>query len=472
MSYGIYGGRRNTSVYLRTYRTTSTLGPLLYFDGLSAALTHGTLDTQDLLAPAPNSNSTSTPDPFADYARAKRLCAWATERGIKGFVRTNAGFELIWCNMRDERVRLVRNVDVTKWADEMDDHSDRRGSDEDGEKGPVPGGPRRPAPLPEDFDQVSSRFGPPPFPHRPGPGGPGRGPGRGGGFSMFARYASWEWLRAASHTYDGLGEARVQLHSGWYVTAHGIAPISSGGVARLAELPTESIATWKEEVDVMVQLAVEEKNESSGVDWRALTDLVVARYGDRLPQLRALLRLAFESASAHTTSILSANATVHLQHAYRLVSSIILPFYDRDASRAEQVEICALSIPPDLASKEGEADLLNPYERKLWTAIMHVHRSICTVILDVHSELVILRSSRSAPASSLEAVATRVDDLIAQLDWTVWVRCPDVCPWGEVCFVPIWPLFGFVVWNRTSWPGAPGGGRPEPQCVGSLVDPV
>ncbi|CEL53460.1 putative protein YPL277C OS=Saccharomyces cerevisiae (strain ATCC 204508 / S288c) GN=YPL277C PE=1 SV=1 [Rhizoctonia solani AG-1 IB] len=149
MSYGIYGGRQNTSVFLRTYRTTTPLDRLLYFNGLNAALTFsGTTDSQDLLV------SSSTSHPFGDYARAERLCLWAKDRNIKGFVRTNAGFEVLLCELNGQGLELVKNVNVTRWADEMDDHSDRRGSDRDGEKG-RPGPPHHPPS--------------PPFPHDPSP---------------------------------------------------------------------------------------------------------------------------------------------------------------------------------------------------------------------------------------------------------------------------------------------------------------
>ncbi|KAG9119001.1 hypothetical protein FRC07_006203 [Ceratobasidium sp. 392] len=365
--------------------------------------------------------------------------------------------------MRDERVKLMRNLDVTKWADDMDDHSDRTGSDEDGENRRGPWGPRRPTATLSPTSSLSSSkpaLTPKTLPawplHRLEPGGPGRGPPGRGVFALFARYASWEWLRAASHTYNGLGEARVKLRSGWHVTSHGIAP-TSNGITRVAQLPADSIATWRKEVDQMLQMALRQKHDSSGVDWRALTDLIVDRYGDRLPELSALLKLAHSSISAHTSGS-NTNATIHIQHAYRLVSSILLSFYDRNASREEQVEICTFSIPPDLAAKEGEANPLNQYERKIWSVVVHVHRSICATILDIHSGLEAFRPLPSGPnILSLEQMSNRVDELISQLDWPGWVRCPDVCPWGQVCFIPIWPLLGFG-----SWPGWPREGRPEP----------
>lgn len=452
MSYGIYGGRKNTSVFLRTYRTTNTLGPLLYFDGLSAALTFsGTLDSQDLLAPP---NSTSGANPFGDYARAERLCGWASTRGVEGFVRTNAGFELLWCNMRFEGLKLVRNMNVTRWADEMNDHSDRSGSDRDGERG----GHRRP-PVPGGDHLLL-----------PGPG-PGRHP-PGRGFNMFARYASWEWLRAASHTYDGLGEARVRLDSVWHVTARGTS-VSQLGASRMASLPNETIAIWKNEVDAMLRMALEENKPVSGIEWRGLTDAIVARYGDRLPELGALLDRALQvpedsyalEASAYTHFT---NASAPLQHAYRQISSLVLPFYDHEATKESQINICTSSILPDLTTPECKADFMNPFENKLWRAINHVHNSICTILIEVHAELTALRphwnALESSHKSSIAALHSKIEHLIAQLDWSLWVRCPEVCAWGQVCYVPIWPLVGFGTQSQTLWPDW-GDGRPEPQCV-------
>ncbi|KAL5641669.1 hypothetical protein ACGC1H_001966 [Rhizoctonia solani] len=436
MSYGIYGGRQNTSVFLRTYRTTSPLDRLLYFNGLSAALTFsGTLDSQDLLT------FTLWSDPFGDYARAARLCAWAKHpsRNIKGFVRTNAGFEVLLCDVTEWGLELVRNVNVTRWADEMDDHSDRRGSDRDGERGRKPW-PPHPPPSPND----------PPAPPPDNPRDRPRLPGPPRGSHLFAQYASsWEWLRAASHTYDGVGEARVRLYSGWHITAYGIS--GSESVGRIASLSNETIDAWRLEVDRMVSDSM--RGANSGVNWRGVTDMVVTRYGDRLLQLKELLRLAYQDGAY----ISSTNTSVHLKHAHRLVSSLLLPFFDWNASRDEHIGLCTNSVLlPSL-------DLVNRYEKKLWEAIAHVHKSICTVLVDVHSEL-----TSFGPKVDLVII----EELIAQLDWSVWVRCPEVCPWGEICYIPIWPLSGFGKHNQTSWPRpSEGNERPEPQCAGTLIEP-
>ncbi|GAB1525941.1 hypothetical protein RhiTH_009107 [Rhizoctonia solani] len=393
MSYGIYGGRRNTSVFLRTYRTTSTLDRLLYFNGLSAALTFsGTTDSQDLLV------SSTISHPLQDYARAERLCAWAKDRHINGFVRTNAGFEVLLCEINGQGLELVKNINVTRWADEMDDYSDRSGSDRDGEKGRRPWPPRPPPSSPS------------PIPHLPNGTHPRfPGPPR-GKFNLFARYASWEWLRAASHTYDGVGEARVRLYPGWHVTAYGVP--DSESVDRMESLSNQTLDIWRTEVDQMVGDSMHAYKESSGVDWRDVTDTIVSRYADRLLELKAVLGLARQN-DAYTPL---SNSSSHLKHAYRLVSNLLLPFFDWDAPREEQIELCANSVfVPTL-------DRVNRHEYKLRTAIMHVHKSICTILVDIHIEL------SSSPSHYIldPDSPTNLEGLIAQLDWSLWVRCPEV----------------------------------------------
>ncbi|KAJ1311873.1 hypothetical protein OPQ81_010332 [Rhizoctonia solani] len=403
MSYGIYGGRQNTPVFLRTYRTTSPLDRLLYFNGLSAALTFsGTTDSQDLLAPADGPS-----DSFGDYARAERLCTWASSRNIKGFVRTNVGFEVLLCDLTELGLELVKNVNVTRWADEIDDHSNRSGSDRDGEKGR----PRLPHPPPSPNDPPSV---PPrePLPNNPHghPGFPGPPRGRS---NMFAQYASWEWLRSASHIYDGIGEARVRLYPEWHATAYGIP--GSESATRMASLSKETIDTWRAEVDQMLSESMSGK--SSEIDWRGATDMVISRYGDRLLQLKELLNSAYQD-GAYTPS---KNASTHLKHAHRLVSSLLLPFYDWDAPREEQIDLCSKSVLlPSL-------DSANKYEQKIWTAITQVHKSICTVLVDVHSELTALRPYHAHEVDlKLATVTERLEELIAQLDWSMWIRCPEV----------------------------------------------
>jgi hypothetical protein len=82
------------SGYLHMYRT-NRLSRLLYIDGMSAGKTKlGTLDSQDILL----LNFTS--GMFGERERAAKLCDWGKKHGIEGYIRTEAGFEIIWCEFQ------------------------------------------------------------------------------------------------------------------------------------------------------------------------------------------------------------------------------------------------------------------------------------------------------------------------------------------------------------------------------------
>ncbi|KAI5457446.1 hypothetical protein BGZ63DRAFT_78718 [Mariannaea sp. PMI_226] len=96
--------------YLHTYQATRDLN-LLYIDGMSAGKTSmGTLDTQDLLL---RENSTDQSGPaLGEWARALDLCKIAASWGVDGVVRTEAGFEAIFCDFGDglNLVRMTRTM--------------------------------------------------------------------------------------------------------------------------------------------------------------------------------------------------------------------------------------------------------------------------------------------------------------------------------------------------------------------------
>lgn len=85
--------------WLHTYKTKA-LTPLLYIDGMSAGKTSkGTLDIQDILLL--NRTDADKDRGFWEYERASGLCKLATEQWggkIKGFIRMEAGFEIIMCS--------------------------------------------------------------------------------------------------------------------------------------------------------------------------------------------------------------------------------------------------------------------------------------------------------------------------------------------------------------------------------------
>ncbi|EJU02940.1 hypothetical protein DACRYDRAFT_115242 [Dacryopinax primogenitus] len=122
MSFGIFGNRmafprRNQTgeTWMRTYSAKRDI-KVGYFDGMSAMIANtGTFDFVDLigygLAGTP---STDWRGVWDEYIRAAKLCNWTKEFDVDldGFVRMNAGFELIVCDW--SAWELGANVNVTR----------------------------------------------------------------------------------------------------------------------------------------------------------------------------------------------------------------------------------------------------------------------------------------------------------------------------------------------------------------------
>jgi hypothetical protein len=85
----------NAAGYLHIYQTTRILSRLLYIDGMSAGKSKlGTLDSQDLIL----RNFTGKPSWRGEMERAHDLCDLGQKWNIEGFIRMEAGFELILCD--------------------------------------------------------------------------------------------------------------------------------------------------------------------------------------------------------------------------------------------------------------------------------------------------------------------------------------------------------------------------------------
>lgn len=90
MSYAIMVPRGGET-FMLTYRSMRP-AKVLYFDGMSAALGEGWLDTQQvIITGSGKQGNESIFFWWDDYGRARKLCEWAESRDVEGFVRMNAG---------------------------------------------------------------------------------------------------------------------------------------------------------------------------------------------------------------------------------------------------------------------------------------------------------------------------------------------------------------------------------------------
>lgn len=93
--------------YFHLYRANRPLN-LLYIDGQAAAKCRlGSLDSQDLILLGRDKADT-VPPTFGEWPRAEQLCAlaeeWKRPNGAKidGFIRMEAGFEIIYCDFSEQ----------------------------------------------------------------------------------------------------------------------------------------------------------------------------------------------------------------------------------------------------------------------------------------------------------------------------------------------------------------------------------
>lgn len=206
--------------YLHTYRTSRPLKKLLYLDGMSAGKTSmGTLDTQDLILDNPSQSQA----PNGDYQRAQTLCALGAKTGIEGFLRMEAGFELILCNFTDglEFVSAYQ----------------RPGSKDDSESG-------------------------------------------------FSEMGSFEYVRGVAARYHGINGGRVVLDyssmvSAFFYDLNLTNPDPNRALLpRLVSNSAEERNRLKD--DVVSLFSPTRAEEQSTIDWQGITDMVVTRYSDRL----------------------------------------------------------------------------------------------------------------------------------------------------------------------------------------------
>ncbi|KAI7270654.1 hypothetical protein KC345_g7392 [Hortaea werneckii] len=383
------------SGYLHTYRTKHPLR-LLYVDGQSAAKsTKGTLDMQDLVLlhenppkeaveairwsrtlhddeedgfdrashDKPHSIRVETPNefheehlpvaprakrprrphggPIGESVRAERLCELARteyEGRIDGILRMEAGFEIILCD-------FARHLDVVSIA------AANHGTD-----GPGPGA--------RSEDMLS-------------------------------------YYQAIASRYDGIGGRRVVLDYDNFLTLFGVEEavyLDETGRPRVRN-ETQLIAPFRREIR---HLALSDSSADHGVDWQAVSDMITARFADRIAYLA--------SGKIEDVEYFRAEA-----------SRAIRPHIDySDRNTFHEIQHCSnYALPSTRPSDPAKG-------RLAYNSIHTVNSVICRTLTE---------------ASTIDTLAhglVMMRGLKSWLGWTSWKRCSGCGP-HEVCFLPIWP---------------------------------
>ncbi|KAK4160293.1 hypothetical protein QBC43DRAFT_325729 [Cladorrhinum sp. PSN259] len=337
--------------YLHLYQVTRPLR-LLYLDGMSAGNTNmGTLDTQDFLLRGNRSVSI-----WEEGERAVDLCKILTPLGLDGVLRTEVGFEVINCDFSDSMVLLEAHQ------------------------------------RPDDGDA--------------------------GYESPHSMTQALETIRAVSQRYHGIGGGRVVLNYSSMVSAM-FYPVnltnpnpdkSQPHLRRLASVTDDELRAIKLHIETVILDRVDGSKPS--VDWQGVTDLIIARYADRLWNMAENV-----DSLKVLQGIINGLLNTHMDYALELG--------DRYTRAKENCEAHYVQSQP----------VLTRGDKLIAAALKNVTGFICETLFDVR-ELIV--EDLNANEESFIAAKKLIKSLNEKLRWSRWKEC-TTCSFDEVCFIPMWP---------------------------------
>ncbi|KAJ7176464.1 hypothetical protein C8R46DRAFT_943392 [Mycena filopes] len=384
---------------------------ILYFDGSSAAkMKNGSLDSQDLVI-----WGKILPDQYFDEeSRINVLCAWGKPLGIDAYVRMGMSFEIMLCDFKAG----VEVVSIANLA---------------------PQSPPGPWDTPGGFQALYSASW------------QNRYPGD--------RRIKLDLTRLVSF-YDGkLAPSLVAKRRGQERWDHRLLGIASVDVAAVMNRLTEAYTG--------------PPIAGSGIDWDAHFRVVVNRYADRFEMVRYTLNNA------------SSDSLVAAQKAISQLRVMLKPYildkiipHANGAWATPVFKTCATAHTDHIRRSTTLSVNLTPSEKLLLNAAEETTREICRVIVRIWAEGVVAGLDEALPVANpiqlnsvdlLDRWKTALDDLMAWLDWSVWIKCRPQCSFEEMCYLPTWPfdfLEPFQIFPPEDF--SEEYLRPKPQCIRRL----
>ena len=172
-----------------------------------------------------------------------------------------------------------------------------------------------------------------------------------------------------------------------------------------------------------------EQDEGSGIDWGSIVRVVTERYASRLEYLRFLL-------SPNTTTFADA---LERAAAAREQLFVMLAPYITTASVPERLPASAnlsWAAPVELRCATTQTShiplgMLTPQEARIHAAVENSLHEICRRLVLVWVEFFDVETADEARATEATEVARgHIEELMAWLDWSVWVRCEPECGLG------------------------------------------
>ncbi|KAG1720313.1 uncharacterized protein EDB91DRAFT_1331506 [Suillus paluster] len=395
-------GLSDTGCWHLTLAATRPL-KVLYFDGTSAANTRdGTLDTQDIIA-----WGELRPDWWLnEVQRLEDLCKWGAPYAVDGYVRMEMDFEVMLCD-------FTAGVEVVSWSN-----------------------------LASLVIPVSTIPGIPNTYSK----------------SLCFRLPlnrMFEVMHAGSWHNRYPGDTRINLDLAGIVSLYDttIAPSlvdSRAGQERCDHRVQGISSVDLKVVRQSVSRALERhQGDFSGIDWKTLFRVIVERYSDRLDLMNYLLNHTLENDTPWDQA-----TKVHVQLRVMLTPYIfhtsVPPSASYDSAHSWATPVFKACGTVHTSSIASYSSSLNHSERLLLNAVQETTREICRIITKMWAAGVVAgldpylpRDSPSDAAEIARLIDTwrqEISDLMAWLDWSVWVRCHPACGPEEMCYLPTWPI--------------------------------
>ncbi|KAK6614173.1 serine protein kinase [Botrytis cinerea] len=494
MAYGIMGSTRNS--HLLTFQTTRT-ARCVYFDGESATLMgKGRMDTQMLHiygnVTGPDPNGHFGPGLVQEYDRAKGLCSWVRERGlggrgwgVEGFVRMNAGFEMI-CSFTPpnapENIYEQKEADLTSYLPLPSRTT--RPPQSTSTKNPTENNPA----MPPNFRHDSER-------------------------EPFLRSQGWGWFTSASAHYGssgqgpGLGENRVKLLTcgilNYYspkfesqakarsLVERETLNLTSEGFWRadledenarmtalnalmrrrrshnLDDISTDEAAMMKVDSEEVLENLLSQSSHCTGIDWTTMTNGIVQTYASPLAQLLQTLQTY--------SSVPPTNKSVERKWITSIrdqTHSFLLPFLEYPSPKENpsiwkrdsnlfQITHSRCHYHHTRLLSPSLGIYLSPEEKSLKWAVEETQAGICNILIDIGFSIENIWNStfqQPSPNSKDASISSSenkketlrwihgIQELMAWLGWAgEWTSCEKKCAADEKCYIPMWPMLGEVM---------------------------
>ena len=172
-----------------------------------------------------------------------------------------------------------------------------------------------------------------------------------------------------------------------------------------------------------------EKDEGSGIDWGSIVRVVMNRYAGRLEYLRLLLSRSTTTYGDEFEQVAVARAQLLTMLAPYITTADVpeqLP-PSADLSWAASIALrCATTqtshIPPGM---------LTPQEARIHAAVENTLHEICRKLVLVWVDFFDVEAADEAKTlKAMEVSREHIDELMAWLDWSNWVRCEPGCNLG------------------------------------------